>query len=444
MDAHSDAERKTASGPLAGIRVIDLSINVLGPIGTQILGDMGADVIKIEPPQGDPNRGTGPARHAGMSAMHMNVNRNKRSVTLDLKREDARQALMRLVETADVFIHSMRPAAAKRLGISYEEISARNPRIIYGFGPGYRQDGPNRDFPAFDDVVQGESGMAALMGQINGQPRYFPTVVIDKFCGYVLASSISMALFARERRGMGQQVQVPMFETILSFNYIEHLWGAAFDPPLAPGVGYVRLLTRHRRPYATKDGHICVLAVNDEQWSRLLPALGRPELAQDQRFAGTEQRVLHYDELYGIVAEQLRLRSTAEWHRILDDIDIPNGPMNTLQGLLADPYLNETGFFERYEHPSEGSVTTTAIPVHFSRTPAKLRLPPPRLGEHNREVLSEIGYTEAEVGELTQSHPPRENHGSDRQGHSDNGSVRKPRGEGGSGRHGARREGGPG
>jgi formyl-CoA transferase len=389
------------TGPLTGVRVIDLSVNVLGPVATQILGDMGADVIKIESPKGDPNRDTGPARHPGMSAMHMNVNRNKRSVTLDLKQPEALATLMRLVSTADVFVHSMRPGAARRLGVSYEAVSAANPRIIYGFGPGYRQDGPNRDYPAFDDVVQGESGIAALMAQVNGEPRFYPTVIIDKLCGYVLASSIGMALYARERTGKGQMVQVPMYETILSFNYLEHLWGGAFDPPLDPGIGYVRLLTKHRRPYRTSDGWICVLAVNDDQWRRILPALGRPELATDPRYASTTGRVANYDELYGIVAQQLTLKTTAEWHEILDREDIPNGTLHSLQELLHDHYLEETGFFQKYQHPSEGRVVTTAVPVQFSATPGGLHRPPPQLGEHNAQVLGELGLDTTTIARVT-------------------------------------------
>lgn len=390
-----------AQGPLKGVRVIDTTVNVLGPVATQILGDLGADVVKIETPAGDPNRQTGPSRHPGMSAMHLNVNRNKRSVTLNLKRADALEALLRLVETADVFVHSMRPAAAKRLGVSYEAVKGRNPRIIYASGPGYRQNGPHRDFPAFDDVIQGESGIAALMGQVIGEPRFYPTVIIDKLCGFVLASSIGAALYSRERTGVGQEVQVPMFETILAFNYLEHLWGAAFDPPLDPGVGYVRLLTKHRRPYQTKDGYICVLAVNDEQWRRILPALGRADLVDDPRFSTTTGRVRHYDELYGIVAEQLKLRTTAEWHDILDREDIPNGPVHSLQELLNDEYLRETGFFLNYEHPTEGRIRTPMPPVDFSATPAGVHRPPPLLGEHNQAVLGEIGYTEAEIAKLT-------------------------------------------
>jgi crotonobetainyl-CoA:carnitine CoA-transferase CaiB-like acyl-CoA transferase len=397
----SAPNHSSSKGPLTGVRVIDLTVNVLGPVATQVLGDMGADVIKIEPLQGDPNRDTGPSRNPRMSAMHMNVNRNKRSVTLNLKSAEGMETLMRLVETADVFVHSMRPAAATRLGVGYEAIAKRNARIIYAFGPGYNQKGPNREYPAYDDVVQGESGIAGLVGQVNGEPRFYPTVIVDKFCGYILASSVGMALYAREKTGLGQQVQVPMFETILSFNYLEHLWGAAFDPPLEPGVGYVRLLTCHRRPYPTKDGYICVLAVNDEQWRRILPALGRADLVTDERFATTPQRVKHYDELYSIVAAQLTLRTTAEWHDLLDKEDIPNGPMHTLQELIHDPYLNETGFFLHYDHPSEGPAMTTAVPVTFSKTPGGLHRPPPRLGEHNDEVLAELGFDTAEIRLLT-------------------------------------------
>jgi len=389
------------SGPLAGVRVLDLTINVLGPVATMILGDMGADVIKIETPEGDPNRQNGPARHPNMAAMHLNMNRNKRSVTLNLKRPEAREALLRMVESADVFIHSMRPAAAQRLGIDYEEIARRNPRIVYGYGCGYMPGGSRENDPAFDDVVQGEAGIADLMLRSVGQARYLPTVLVDKFCGYMLASAVGMALYARERSGVGQLVRVPMLETIVAFNLQEHLWGGVFDPPMGSGVGYVRLLSEHRRPYETRDGHICVLAVNDEQWRRLLPTIGRPELVTDPRFSTVDGRMKNIDHVYGVVSDQMKTQTTAEWHRLLDAIDIPNGAMARFEDMLNDAYLNETGFFHRYEHPSEGPMLTPCVPTQFSATPGGIHRHPPRLGEHNAEVFAALGYSEQEIDTLT-------------------------------------------
>jgi crotonobetainyl-CoA:carnitine CoA-transferase CaiB-like acyl-CoA transferase len=389
------------AGPLTGVRVLDLTINVLGPVATMILGDMGADVIKIETPEGDPNRQNGPARHPNMAAMHLNMNRNKRSVTLNLKRPEAREALLRMVDTADVFIHSMRPAAAERLGIAYAHIAKRNPRIVYGYGCGYMPGGPRENDPAFDDVVQGEAGIADLMLRSVGQARYLPTVLVDKFCGYTLASAIGMALYARERTGVGQLVRVPMLETTVAFNLQEHLWGGVFDPPLGSGVGYVRLLSEHRRPYETRDGHICVLAVNDEQWRRLLPAIGRPELLADERFCTVDARMNNINAVYGVVSDQMKTRNTAEWHVLLDAIDIPNGPMARFEDMLSDAYLNETGFFHRYEHPSEGPMLTTRVPTQFSATPGGIHRPPPRLGEHNAEVFEAVGYSADEIVTLT-------------------------------------------
>jgi crotonobetainyl-CoA:carnitine CoA-transferase CaiB-like acyl-CoA transferase len=390
-----------SNGPLAGVKVVDLTINVLGPLATQILGDLGADVIKVETPDGDPNRRTGPSRHADMAAMHLNMNRNKRSVTLNLKRPEAKQALLRLVETADVFVHSMRPSAAERLGIDYESLKTLNPRIVYAYGPGYKPGSSRENDPAFDDVLQGETGIADLMDRSVGVVRYMPTVIIDKFCGYMLASAIGMALFAREKTGLGQQVRVPMFDTIAAFNLQEHLWGAAFDPPLGTGVGYVRLLSEQRRPYETKDAYICVLAVNDEQWKRLLPAIGRPELLEDPRFNTVAARIHHIGEVYGMVADQMKLKTTAEWRQILTDIDIPNGPVNRFEDLLEDAYLKEVGFFERYTHPTEGPLRTPRVPLLFSETPASaVRLPPATLGQHNDEVFGSLGYTRSEIATI--------------------------------------------
>lgn len=387
------------TGPLAGLRVLDLTINVLGPVCTQILGDMGADVIKIETPDGDQNRKNGPARRPGMSAFFLIMNRNKRSITLDLKSPVGLEALMRLVETADVFVHSLRTDAAERLGISYEDIRPRKPDIVYGCAPGFRSDGPKRNAPAFDDIIQGASGFADMNRDSEGRPRYFPTVIADKLCGYVLASSISMALLHRERTGKGQKVEVPMYETMLQFGLFEHLWGGTF----ASGdgeVGYSRMFSPHRRPYPTKDGYICVMAVNDAQWRRLLEAIGLPELSRDPRFKDMTARMRNIDELYAQLGEQLTHRTTAQWMATFKASDVTCGPMNSLADITRDEYLRDTGFFKRYMHPSEGELVMTSIPVSFSASPGSYRLPPPRSGEHTVEVLGEVGYTPEQAASL--------------------------------------------
>lgn len=388
--AEATSQKQAGGGPLAGMRVIDLTINVLGPVATQLLGDMGADVIKVEPPDGDQNRLNGPSRNKGMAPLYLVMNRNKRSVVLDLKKPECLAALMRIVETADVFVHSMRPSAAERLGIGYEAIRARNPKIVYAHAPGFRGDGPRWDDPAFDDVIQGMSGLAWLNAVDEDQPRYFPTVIADKFCGYVLASSIGMALFHRERTGQGQKVQVPMFETLLQFNLFEHLWEASLGKG-PEGLGYVRMFSPFRRPYATRDGHICVLAVNDQQWRRLMNAVGRPEVLEEPRFSTMSERMHNISELYAILAEALKERTLAEWHEVLTEADVPHGPVNSLADLMNDPYLRETNYFREFEHPSEGKMVMTAIPVHFSESPGSYRFPPPRLGEHTKEVLASVG-----------------------------------------------------
>ena len=387
------------SGPLAGIRVIEAAIAVLGPVAAQVLGDMGAEVIKVETPEGDPMRQIGPARNPGMAAYFLNVNRNKMSVVLDLKRPAARAAMLRLAMTADVFLHNMRPGAAARLGIDYQGISAANPRIVYAWASGWRPDTPAAERAAFDDVIQGESGLAALNGGVGGEPRYVPMVVGDKVSGHVLAGAVAMALYARERTGKGQEVHVPMMETMAAFNLVDHLWHGVFGEP-EKGLGYPRMLTPYRRPYATKDGHVCLLATTDRQWRSLFSAMDCPELADDPRFATIAGRTGNIDALYTLLAERMRDRTTAEWRERLDRFDVPSGVVNDLQGLVADPYLNSTGFFRRMEHPTEGTLTTTAIPVGFSETPGSLRLPPPRLGEHNVEILGALGYSPAEIVEI--------------------------------------------
>jgi crotonobetainyl-CoA:carnitine CoA-transferase CaiB-like acyl-CoA transferase len=373
---------------LSGIKVIDLTTAVLGPLATQLLGDLGADVVKIESPAGDDMRNLGPARHRGMSALFLNLNRNKRSVVLDLKQPGDHAALLRLVAGADVLVHNMRPQAAARLKMSYADIAAGNPRLIYAAACGYSEASPDRDRPAFDDIMQGATGIAGAFLRSDGQPRYAPFLVADKVVGHVLASAIGFALFERAGSGMGQEVKVPMFETMVSFNLVEHLWGGVFDPPMH-GLGYSRIFVPERRPFETKDGFICVTATTDPQWRRLFASVGHPELADDERFATMASRTFHFAEAYQYLRTALLARTSAEWKAIFDTADLPNGPANSLDDLLADRHLNQSGFFKTYDHPSEGSLRTTSVPVVYSRSPGGFSRPPPRLGEHTEEVLAE-------------------------------------------------------
>jgi crotonobetainyl-CoA:carnitine CoA-transferase CaiB-like acyl-CoA transferase len=382
------------TGPLDGIRVIDLTTVVLGPYATQMLGDLGADVIKIESPEGDNCRWIGPSRNKGMGSYFAMLNRNKRSVVLDLKRPAAKEALLRLVDGADVFVHNMRLGAAERLGLGYAALSARNQRLVYACASGFRKGSSKQEHPAFDDMIQGMSGLAALNGGPDGAPRYVPSVLVDKLTGQLLASMIGMALFHRERTGQGQEVHVPMLETTLAFLLVEHLWGAVLNQPEL-GLGYPRMLTPHRRPYATSDGHISVIAVSDAHWRRLFEAMGRASLIDDPRFATIADRSDNVDALYAVLSDGMRERTTAEWLSVLGTLDIPCGPVNTLADLLDDEYLRETGFFQQMQHPRDGAVTVPAIAATFSASPPSVRRLWPALGEHTEEVLREIGYDQA-------------------------------------------------
>jgi crotonobetainyl-CoA:carnitine CoA-transferase CaiB-like acyl-CoA transferase len=391
-----------ATGPLAGIRVIDVTTVVLGPYATQMLGDLGADVIKIETKEGDSTRQIGPSRNPGMAAYFATLNRNKRSVVLDLKRPAAKQALLRLVETADVLVHNMRPGAAKRLGLDYPSLADRNARIVYASAAGFRKNSSARDDPAFDDLIQGMSGAAFLNAGPDGAPRYFPTVLVDKLTGLMMASMIGMALFHRERTGVGQEVHVPMMETMVGFLLVEHFCSGVFGEP-EKGLGYPRLLTPHRKPYATRDGFISVIALTDAHWSKLFAAMGRAALIEDPRFCSIAARSQHVDALYGTLTEGMTQRTTAEWLEILREADIPCGAANTLQDLMSNAYLRETEFFKQMQHPIDGKVVLPAIAPEFSASPPSVRRLWPTLGQHTEEVLREAGFSTPEIATITEA-----------------------------------------
>ena len=375
-------------GPLAGIRVVDMTTVVMGPYATQILGDMGADVVKVEPPAGDVFRHAAPMRNPGMGAAYLNLNRNKRSIALDLKRDADRATMLELLDRADVFVSNARPQALRKLGLDYETLRARNPRLVFCGTYGFSEKGPYAGRPAFDDVIQAMSGLAALQGHNSeAGPEYVNTIVADKCTGLTAAYAIAMALYEREKSGLGQAIEVPMLETMVSFNLVEHLAGESFVPA-ASAMGYERVLSPHRRPYRTRDGFIGLLPYTDAHWKRFFE-LAAPRHVGDPRFADAPSRSRNIHALYEILADLVAQRTTAEWQALLEGADIPMAPIVTPAGLLEDEHLRATGFFASARHPSEGQVRTVGIPVTFSRTPGSIRRLAPKLDEHGDEVRAE-------------------------------------------------------
>ena len=390
------------SGTLNGIRIVDLTTVILGPWATQMLGDMGADVIKVETPHGDTTRHVGPKRNAGMASLFMSSNRNKRSVVLDLSLQQGRDALLRIVDTADVFVHNMRPKVAAKLQLDYKRFTANNPGLVFCATYGFRADGPRANDPAYDDIIQAASGITDLQSIISDQPRYVPTIVADKTTAYNVVSAILAALFCREREGHGQSIEVPMFEGLVDNVLIEHLNGAAFDPPIGE-MGYQRLLNTGRRPYRTLDGYLAVLPYSDENWQRLFDIAGRDDLKDDPRFADAGARVKYAQEIYDLLAEIVATRTSEQWQREFYAANIPVMIVNSLDDLLDDEQLLASGFWHFEEHPSEGRIRMTDPTIRFSNNPSEIRRLQPRLGEHSREILTEAGYSDADIGKLIDS-----------------------------------------
>ncbi len=387
--------------PLEGVRVIDLTTVLMGPFATQLLGDMGADVLKIEAPGGDNVRQIGPARHEGMGSIFLNVNRSKRSVVLDLKQAAAREVLLKLCADADIVVFNIRPQAMERLGLGYEALSAVNPRLIYAGLVGYDPKGPYASRPAYDDLIQGAIGLPALALQAGGdEPRYVPLTIADYFVGISGVTAILGALHYREKTGLGQQLTVPMFETMAQLVLGVHLGGRTFEPPQGPP-GYARLLTPQRRPYRTLDGHVCALIYTDKQCESFFRAVGRPELFEDDsRFSNITSRTQHIGDLYALVESQIAQRTTADWLKLLSEADIPVMPMHDLDSLIEDPHLASVGLITRFEHPSEGMLNTVNVPATWSRSQPSPGRPAPRLGEHSAEVLREAGFTQEAIEQL--------------------------------------------
>jgi crotonobetainyl-CoA:carnitine CoA-transferase CaiB-like acyl-CoA transferase len=378
-------------GPLAGVRVLDLTSVLMGPYATQIFADLGADVIKVESPDGDTTRYLPPGNDPARGGMFMNVNRGKRSIVLDLKQPAAREALLKLAETADVFIHSMRAQAIGRLGLDYPALQAVNPRILYANLYGFARSGPYRDYPAYDDIVQAASGIVDLQARLSkGEPTYLATVVADKVAGLTGAYAVMAALYARERTGLGQEIEVPMFETLVSFATVEHLCGSLFVPPLGPPE-YPRATSEARRPYKTADGYIGVMIYNDKHWRSFFHAIGDPEWSKDPMFTSMRTRTQNIGTVLAKVAEVMEQRTTDEWMVLLREAQIPAMAIASLTDLLHDPHLVETGFWQERE-TDEGTLRFPGIPTSFSATPGAIGEPGPALGADSRAILDEAGF----------------------------------------------------
>ena len=390
------------AGPLSGYRIIDLTTVFLGPVGVQIMGDLGADIIKVETPDGDIIRHVAPYRNPGMGHAFLSGNRNKRCIVLDLKQAGGREALLRLISTADVFISSVRPAALARLGLDYEACQAVNREVIYVSVVGFGRDGPYAARPAYDDIIQGTSGMAAMQGGRDGPPRFVNSSITDKILSQVSAYATIAALLHRERTGEGQEIEVPMLETMVGFNMMEHQSGQVFDPPLG-GMGYERTMVEYRRPYATKDGYVCVLPYSTKHWRAFWRVVGREDMIDDPRVMDPKTRSEKIGELYVMVADIVKDWTTADLLDVLEKADIPHGKVNMFEDLPDDPHIKAAGIFREFDHPSEGRIRLTDVPVKFSKSPGEIRRLPAVLGAHSVEVLREAGYSESEIEAMTEA-----------------------------------------
>ena len=387
-------------GPLEGVKVIDMTTVLMGPYATQMLGDYGADVIKVETPDGDVTRLIGPTRHAGMGPVFLNTNRSKRGIVLDLKKPAGRDAVLRLIASADVLVYNIRPQAMARLQLGYDVVSKVNPRLVYAGVFGFGQDGPYAAKPAYDDLIQGATALPALMAQTNdGVPRYVPNALVDRIVGLTAVGAICASLVHRDRTGRGQRVDIPMFETMASFVMGDHMGGLTYEPPLDRG-GYARHLSPDRRPYKTSDGYICVIVYNDKQWENFIKATGRDDMRTDPMFATFSGRSQNIDVVYAELARMMLERTTAEWTELLNKADIPTLPMHDLESILTDPHLTATNFFPLVDHPSEGKIRSMRVPATFSDTPAIPERLAPRLSEHGEEILREVGFSADEITAL--------------------------------------------
>lgn len=392
-----------AGGPLEGVRIVDMTSVVVGPLATQIMADHGAEVIKVESPAGDLVRVmNGKSVTPGMGAKFLHLNRNKRSVVLDLKQPAGHAALMKLIERADVLVWNVRPPAMARLKLAYDDVRAVNPKIIYCGMFGFGQDGRYRDKPAYDSIIQGAGGMAALNHRAAGEPRYVPMVVADKVVGMIAVQMIMMALYRRTQTGEGSSIEIPMFENLVKFVLEEHMYLKTFEPPLGE-TGDPRLLDPLAKPIPTQDSWICISANTNGQAFAFFDAIGRPELKTDPRFCSVQARFAHVNDYFQIRTDTLKAKTTAEWLAIFDRHDVPAMPYHTLDSLLEDPHLTDIGFFELKDHPTEGKIREMRLPNKWSCGTRREWSPAPKLGQHSVEILREAGYSADQIETLVSS-----------------------------------------
>lgn len=391
------------AGALKGLRLLDMTAVVLGPYAMQLLGDQGADVIKIEPPEGEMLRHIGPSRvNPGMGPLHLGVNRSKRSLALDLKQPEALEALHKVIAKADALVHAMRPQAMKKLGLDYESVKKINPGIVYVGAYGYRADGPYGDRPAYDDVIQAMSGVAWLNGMHDGIPKYAPTIIADKTVGLTLAYAVLAALIHKLRTGEGQSVEVPMFETMAQYLLVEHMFMRSFAPE-EDKPGYNRMMAPGRKPYRSQDGWVSILPYTQRHFANFFRIAGRDDLAVDPRFNTVSARSRNIVELYDQITEIATTKTTAQWLAQLMKAEVPCAPINSLEDILADPHLKAGNLFVTMDHPSEGAIRMVNPPVRFSASPSEITRPAPLLGQHSREVLREAGVPDAQIAALVES-----------------------------------------